>query len=131
MEQLSSELSASYAIAADLVKVSIEAQQVDLPVHRAVPCGLILNELLSNALKYGFRDGRGGEIKVRFARVGPEEFLLSCTDDGIGIPLTFDWKNPTSLGLRIVRILAKQIDGDLRLHRDQPGTRFELRFPAA
>jgi PAS domain S-box-containing protein len=131
VEQLSSELSASYAIAADLVTVSIEAQEVDLSVHSAIPCGLILNELLSNAIKYGFPDGRSGEITVRFSRVGPGEFLLSCADNGMGIPESFDWKNPKSLGLRIVRILAKQIDGDLQLHRDQPGTRFELRFPAA
>jgi PAS domain S-box-containing protein len=131
VEQLSNELSASYAIEADLVTVRIEAQKIDLPVHRAIPCGLILNELLSNALKYGFPGGRNGEITVTFARLGTTEYILSCADNGVGIPESFDWKNPKSLGLRIITILAKQINGDLQLHRESPGSRFELRFPTA
>jgi two-component sensor histidine kinase len=56
--------------------------------------------------------------------------LLSCQDDGVGIPNGFDWKNPRSLGLRIVRILTKQIDGDLTVDSSGRGTRFDLRFPA-
>jgi PAS domain S-box-containing protein len=131
VEQLSNELSTSYAITGDLVTVRVEAQKIDLPVHRAIPCGLILNELLSNALKYGFPAGRSGEITVTFARLDKQEHILSCSDNGVGIPESFDWKNPKSLGLRIITILAKQINGDLQLHREDPGTRFELRFPAS
>jgi two-component sensor histidine kinase len=130
VQQLSSELSASYAVESDLVTVRVEAEEIDLPVHRAIPCGLILNELLSNAFKYAFRDGRSGEIVVRFAREDAEMLILSCTDDGVGIPETFDWENPKSLGLRIIAILAKQVDGKLTLDRAHGGSRFELRFAA-
>jgi PAS domain S-box-containing protein len=130
VEQLANELCVSYAIESNLVSVIVEAEEIELPVHRAIPCGLILNELLSNTMKYGFPNGRSGRIRVCFARLESGGLSLSCQDDGVGIPESFDWKNPRSLGLRIVRILTKQIDGDLTLDRSGGGTRFELRFPA-
>jgi PAS domain S-box-containing protein len=131
LQQLANELCISYAIRSDLVGVRIEAQDIELPVDRAIPCGLILNELLSNALKYGFPDGRKGRIGVSFARHESGALSLSCRDDGVGIPENLDWQNPQSLGLRIVGILTKQIDGQLVLDRSGAGTRFELTFPAA
>jgi two-component sensor histidine kinase len=129
--QLSKELSASYSIASDLIAIRIHADDIDLPVHQAIPCGLILNELLSNALKYAFPGGRTGKILVRFIRLESGALSLSCTDDGIGIPESFNWQNSTSLGLRIMSILTKQIDGELTLDRNGRGTRFELKFPCA
>ena len=131
VEQLSNQLCSTYAIESDLVGVRIEAEEIDLSVHRAIPAGLILNELLSNALKYAFPDGRTGEIQVTFVRTGPNELRLTCYDDGIGIPESFDWQNPKSLGLRIISILAWQIDGKLTLDRKEKGTRFDLIFPAS
>jgi PAS domain S-box-containing protein len=131
LQQLANELCISYAIKPDLVGVEIEAQDIELPVDRAIPCGLILNELLSNALKYGFPDGRRGRIGVNFARRESGGLSLSCKDDGVGIPENLDWQNPKSLGLRLVGILTKQIDGRLTLDRSAEGTRFELTFPAA
>lgn len=129
VEQLASELCVSYAIEADLVTIAIEAQEIDLPVHRAIPCGLILNELLSNAMKYAFPDGRRGEIEVRFTRLASGDLILGCHDNGVGMPEKFDWQTPKSLGLRIIRILAKQLDGELTLDGSAGGARFELRFP--
>jgi PAS domain S-box-containing protein len=130
LQQLANELRISYAIRPDLVGIRIEAQDIELPVDRAIPCGLILNELLSNALKYGFPDGRRGQIGVHFARHESGGLSLSCRDDGVGIPENLDWQNPKSLGLRIVGILTKQIDGRITLDRSDAGTRFELTFPA-
>ena len=100
-------------------------------MHQAIPCGLILNELLSNAFKYAFPGGRRGQITVHFVRLESGEFSLSCGDNGVGIPEGFKWQNSNSLGLRIVNILTNQIDGDLMLHRNGGGTRFELKFPSA
>ncbi len=130
-EQLASGLCATYAIEPDLVSIGIAAKEIDLPVHRAIPCGLILNELLCNALKYAFPGGRRGKISVHFVRLPSGELSLSCRDDGVGIPESMDWKDSPSLGLRIVNILTKQIDGELTLDRSGGGTGFELRFPAA
>jgi len=129
VQQLSHELCSSYLIS-DLVGIEIEAEEIDLPVHRAIPCGLILNELLSNALKYGFPGGRSGKVTVRFSRLETGELSLSCQDDGIGVLESFDWQHSGSLGLKIVQILTKQLDGELTLERSG-GTRFELRFLAA
>jgi two-component sensor histidine kinase len=131
VRQLARELCAAYAMESDLVSVAVEAYDIDVPVHRAIPCGLILHELLSNALKYAYPHGGSGEIAVRFVRLESGEFSLSCQDRGVGIPEGFDWQSSPSLGLRIVKILTKQIDGNLTLYRTGGGTRFELRFPAS
>jgi two-component sensor histidine kinase len=130
VHQLANELLASYSIVSNSVDLAVEAEEIDLPVDRAIPCALILNELLSNALKYAFPAGRRGEIKVQFGRLQSGELSLSCQDDGIGISDSFDWRNPHSLGLRIVSILTKQINGELVLEDRAGGTGFELRFPA-
>jgi PAS domain S-box-containing protein len=128
VQQLANELCVSYSIESDRIDIDIEAEEIDLPVHRAIPCGLILNELLSNALKYAFPNHRMGTIRVEFSRVESGELCLACRDDGVGIPESFDWRNSQSLGLRIVRILTKQIDGSLTLDGSGGGTSFELRF---
>jgi PAS domain S-box-containing protein len=129
VEQLSGELYASYAIEPDLVGFDTETEKIDLPINMAVPCALILNELLSNALKYAFPGGRSGTILVRFARTGDTELALSCEDNGVGIPEGFDWENPKSLGLRIIAILTKQVDGRMLRRTGHAGTKFELQFP--
>jgi PAS domain S-box-containing protein len=130
-EQLARELCVAFAVDSDRIDVTVEAEPVELGVHRAIPCGLILNELLTNALKYAFPGERSGRIRIRFARVNSGQLLLSCEDDGIGIAPDFDWRASRSLGLRIVNILAKQIDGALTLDRSVPGTKFDLHFRAA
>ncbi len=128
LKQLASGVCASYAVGPDPVDVTIETEEIQLPVHRAIPCGLIVNELLSNAMKYAFVDGRKGHIQVGVARLKTGTLLLSCVDDGVGIPENFDWRNAPSTGLKIVQILTKQLNGELTLDRSQGGTRFELRF---
>lgn len=129
IDQLARELCVSCALDPELVSVIVDAEDIDLGVHRAIPCGLILNELFSNALKYAFPGGRSGTIAVRFARLESGDLTLSVRDDGVGIPSTFDWENSQSVGLRVVRILARQIDARLTLHRTGGGTCFELVFP--
>jgi hypothetical protein len=74
---------------------------------------------------------RDGEIGIRFTRLQPETLLLSCWDDGVGMPEDLDWQNPSSLGLQMVRILTKQIGGKLSLVRDGVRAAIEVRFPGA
>jgi PAS domain S-box-containing protein len=124
--KLIDELTVAYA-ASGRVVISTEAEEINLPMDCAIPCGLILNELLSNALKYAFPDDRSGRITVRFCRLETGELALSCQDDGVGIPESLDWETAPSLGLRIIQILTKQLKGKLRLDRSG-GTRFELTF---
>ena len=110
--------------------LSVEAESIDLPVTFAIPCGLILNELVSNAFKHGFPNERAGTIMVRFTRLESGRLALVCSDDGVGIPEGFDWQNAGSLGLRIVQILSRQIGATFALDRTKPGTSFELTFSA-
>ena len=130
VEQLSGELYATYAIEPELVGFDIQTENIDLAINIAIPCALILNELLTNALKYAFPNGRSGTIAVKFARMSDTELSLSCVDNGVGMPETFDWENPKSLGMRIVRILTKQVDGKLLRETGPAGTRFQLTIPA-
>lgn len=125
--QLAGQLCLSYGVS-DRVRHVVHADRIELSIESAIPCGLILNEWVSNALKYGFPDNRRGRITLRFCRLPSDEILLSCHDDGVGVPEGLDWQNAPSLGLKIVQILTKQLKGTLSLGRSE-GTRFELKFP--
>jgi len=108
------------------ITVKIEADDIFLGVDTAVPCGLIINELVSNALKYAF-PGKKGEIKVGL-RGSDGTIHLIVADNGIGIPDTVDFRTTETLGLRLVTILAEdQLDGEITLIRDK-GTAFHITF---
>lgn len=112
------------------VRPLIECGEVRVPLDRAVPCGIILNELVSNSLRHAFPDGREGRLEVRLAAHPPEKrFVVEVFDDGVGLPAGLDMDNPTTAGFVIVRSLARQIKGDLRRENGN-GVRFTLSFPA-
>jgi two-component sensor histidine kinase len=116
----------TYASDPDLVKLNINAEKIRVNIDTAIPCGLILTELVSNAFKYAFPDGRKGEIKIDFYKKG-DLFTLKVSDNGVGIPESLDHENTTSLGLLLVNSLIKQIDGDLTLETS-PGSTFTMKF---
>jgi PAS domain S-box-containing protein len=107
-----------------LIKTAIEP--VSLEIDTAITCGLIINELVSNAFKYAFPDGKG-TVTIRLARHGDRQFGLTVGDNGVGIPADYDWRSGNSLGLRLVSDLARQLDGDMTVERD-PGTTFRISF---
>lgn len=103
-----------------------ESSPILLAIDRAIPCGLILNELLSNSLKHAF-PGRGGAIRVRLdSQAGT--LRLTVADDGIGLPSGFDLSAPRSLGLQIVGTLVRQLRGRLTF-RTSGGAEFTVEFP--
>lgn len=128
--QLVDQINDAWSDGEERISLRLEADSIELPVDRAIPCGLILNELVSNAFKHAFPNGRAGVITVRFTRLESGRLSLICSDDGIGVPEGFDWQNAGSLGLRIVQILSKQIGASFTLDRKNPGTCFELTFSA-
>jgi two-component sensor histidine kinase/HAMP domain-containing protein len=110
------------------VKVTLEVDPAPLDIDIAIACGLILNELLSNALKHAFPDGRGGTIAVTFACADGRATLV-VADDGVGFPESPSGQAPApSLGLRIVTALVRQLHGTSFVD-GQGGTRFTLTFP--
>jgi two-component sensor histidine kinase len=100
---------------------------VEVAIDVAVPCGLILNELISNALKHAFPQGRRGEIKIRLQRVADGEVLLSVSDDGVGTSPGFDFEQSGALGLKTVQTLARQLHGSVAF-TGQPGVTCQVRF---
>lgn len=122
------------------VALLVDAESHILPNERAVPLGLMLNEAVANALRYGFPDNRAGQVRVRFAREG-EEFVLTVSDDGIGLlpeeelSVGSAVRRPVGpgLGSRVMAALAAQLRGTFTRQAgpEGVGTVAELRFPVA
>lgn len=109
------------------IALKIEIEPLLLGVDRAIPASLILNELVSNALKHAFPQGRGGSITIRGAlRQGRVQ--IEVHDNGVGVPAHVAMRNPKSLGLEIVNILTRQLKGSFDLDRSS-GTNFRICFP--
>jgi two-component sensor histidine kinase len=100
---------------------------VRLGVDTAIPCGLMINELVTNALKHAFPDGRGGCVRVMMQRGGADQIELEVGDDGVGLPPDIDLHNSRSLGLDLVFTFAQQLQARTEVRRDG-GTAFLFRF---
>ena len=110
------------------IAIRIDMNPIQLGVHLAVPAALILNELLSNALKHAFPGGRRGEVHIAFREADPGRLELTVEDDGVGSPDVLAERKAKSVGLQIVRILTTQLAGTLA-QEPSTGTRVVLRFP--
>lgn len=120
------ELLRSYDIS-DRVTTQIESDPLRLAIDQAIPCGLIVNELLTNSLKHGFPEGRGGTVSIRLHEFANGRYELRVEDDGIGIPEDKCLDSPGSMGLRLVRDLARQLEGELAIESNG-GTHVRLVF---
>jgi two-component sensor histidine kinase len=127
--QLLQELGSVYDDAERRIRIRVEAERIEMGIHRAIPCALILNELVTNALKHAFPDGRRGEVVVGLRLATAEQLELWVEDNGVGCPQVVPARSAKSLGLRIVEILTRQLEGSLD-RADCAGTRFVLRFGA-
>jgi PAS domain S-box-containing protein len=133
IEELLSQLSRSYGAAGKNLSLTSTAEEIFLGVDKAIPCGIIINELVSNALKYAFPEGSGGTITVEFSQ-HDQEIRLAVVDDGVGMPGSLDFQSTESLGLRLVNLLVEQVAGQLTRAGNEtgpasnPGTRWEVRF---
>ena len=109
------------------IKPLVDVEQAFLNIETAIPCGLIISELVSNSLKYAFPNNKIGEISVNINSHN-DEFELTIKDSGIGLPENIDFKNVTkSLGLRLVNMLVNQLDGSIELDKTD-GTKFHIKF---
>ncbi|MBT4287438.1 MAG: PAS domain S-box protein, partial [Bacteroidetes bacterium] len=117
----------TYSINPDKVKLNISVEEIPISIDQANPIGLVINELISNSLKYAFPDERKGEITVSMKKLN-KELELTIMDDGIGMPDELDWKNAKSLGLKLVRALVEnQLDGSIDMESNN-GTKFTIKF---
>jgi len=118
----------SYHPSLQRVKLTVDAKGVTLGIQQSLPLGLMINELLSNALKYGFRENMHGHIMIHLKACEQDMLEFVFSDNGIGIPQDIDWRKTGSLGLNLIVLLAEnQLGGTVSLDRAK-GTRFTIKF---
>lgn len=127
LTRLGRDLFSFYDVSSQRVALAIHAQSADLEIGQAIPCALIVNELVTNALKHAFPAERSGSVQISLECAG-EECVLTVADDGVGLPEELNWQDTKSLGLQLIPILAEQLEGRVALDRSA-GTRFQITFP--
>jgi PAS domain S-box-containing protein len=113
--------------AAGRIEVVLDLLDIELPPERAIPCGLVVSELVTNAIKHAFPDDRRGSLHVQLERVPQARLRLTVKDDGVGLKRDFPGGADVTLGLDLVAIFAKQLEADVVVERDG-GTCFQLTF---
>jgi two-component sensor histidine kinase/PAS domain-containing protein len=127
-EDLTRKILSNYSLLSQLPRLSLDMEEIYVSIDTAISCGLIVNELISNSLKYAFPSGRTGEIQVRLRQDSSMEISLRVSDDGIGMPPGFDPKRDGHLGMRLIENLAR---GKLRaqaLFQSDHGASYTMKF---
>ena len=125
ISKLTANLLSSYEIGTNSINLSVNVDDVLLNIHAAIPCGLIINELVTNSLKYAFTRRESGEIYVKSHLAKDSKVVLIVGDNGVGFPKDIDFRNTKSLGLQLVNALTEQLEGTIELNRDV-GTQFKI-----
>jgi PAS domain S-box-containing protein len=124
---LVSDLRHSHMAEDGFVRLTLNIDDIPLGITEAIPCGLIINELVSNALKHAFPKGRQGEILIQLFRTDANQVTLTVSDNGIGFPEQMDFRKSPSLGLTLINSLVEQLGGTIELDR-RGGTTFTITF---
>jgi two-component sensor histidine kinase/CheY-like chemotaxis protein len=117
----------SNEILRDRISLDIQVDNILIAIDSAIPCGLIINELVANAIKHAFPGESGGEIRIRFSAVN-NRCILTISDNGAGLPASLDFQRTSSFGLYLVKMLTEQLEGEITVDRSG-GTSFEITFP--
>ena len=128
VKNLTAYLFRSYVVDPNLVALTVDVQETRLNIDKAIPCGLIINELVSNSLKYAFPHGARGEITVRLFNGDNTVVVLAVSDNGVGLPDDLNLRTADSLGLQLVSSLADQLAATVEVKRGE-GTEYRLSFP--
>jgi len=130
VEGIVSNIFESYGLNSN-IKIDNNVENVPIKIDFAIPCGLIINELVTNSLKYAFPQRRQGKIRISVSSKDTDMIQISISDDGVGIPKDMDIRNTKSLGLHLVTTLAEnQLHGEIILNRER-GTEFQINFKGA
>ena len=127
IQLLSSYLFYTYNINSRLIRLKIRARNVYLPVDKAIPCALIINELITNSVKHAFLHGNKGIISIELY-IKDNRYILQFSDNGTGLPEELDINNVNTIGLDLIINLVEQIDGFLELEKHK-GTSYKITFP--
>ena len=130
IRQLADDLYRTYKVSAADIRLDLAVDVPSLPLDLAIPCGLLLNELMSNCFKHAFPAAAAGCIRVDLRPAADGTNVLTVADDGAGFPAGTDFRNSHSFGLQLVNTLVEQLDGEIALSV-AAGTTFTVRFPKA
>ncbi len=127
IRRLTENLFLSFKIDLEKIKLVIDSDKIALDIDSAVPCGLIINELVSNSLKHAFNNNGHGQVTIDFHSTDSKKYRLEISDDGIGLPEYFNIHTTESLGMQLVTALADQLDGTIEADL-RKGTKFIIEF---
>ena len=127
VESLISRLSQSYPPSAN-INFQLKADHVSLDINRAIPCGLILNELITNSLKHAFTESNAGTVRINMTKSNADYLYIGVEDDGIGLPDNFNIEEVETLGLELVNMLIRQLDATLEVENSE-GVAIEMYIP--
>ena len=126
LQNLCTNLISSYHVYSGIVEFKDEMEKIDLVLDQAIPCGLLVNELITNSIKYAFPSKQEGQITVGLEEKD-ETIYLRIEDNGIGLPKDFDMMKTDTLGLQLVSTLVEQLDGEITV-RNHQGTKYLITF---
>ena len=115
IRSLTNDLLRLYSVNTNAIKLKVDAGDALLDINTAIPCGLIINELISNSLKHAFPDSRNGKISIKLLSDNDNKYTLVVSDNGIGLPENLDFRNTESLGLQLVNTLTDQLHGTIEV----------------
>lgn len=127
IKRLTTHLLSIYRVGMERIRMNVDVRDVYLDINRAIPCGLIINELVSNSLKHAFPDGKKGEIGVIMSTDKRGRCTLVIKDTGVGFPKDLDFHKTETLGMQLVTDLVSQLEGRINLKREG-GTEFRIVF---
>lgn len=128
VQELSEYLIRSLKGANNHVKLNIEINDIKLGIDTAIPLGLLINETITNALKYGIKDDCEGEINIELTQGEKSNYILIIGDNGVGFPEDINHKTTKSLGLKLIHNLARQLEGSIDRDCTKPGTYYTVKF---
>ncbi len=127
IQSLAKHLFRAFLVDPESITVKIEAGNVALGIDKAIPCSLLINELVSNSLKYAFARSNTGEISIRLQAAPGARYILEVADSGCGLPAGVDFRNTSTLGMQLVMTFVEQLNGTITLDKSC-GTRFIITF---
>ncbi len=128
LQSLVQNINISFGESANDIKVTMEVPDVAFNVDTAIPLGLIMNELIYNCFKYAFDEKQQGHVNISLKDRGADSYVLNIVDNGKGLPDDFEQRKSKSLGLRLVTMLSKQLEGELAFESSEKGTSINIWF---
>jgi two-component sensor histidine kinase len=128
VQELSEYLIRSLKGSENRVKLNIDIKNIKLGIDTAIPLGLLINEAITNALKYGIKGDQDGEISIAIKKEKGGQYILNISDNGVGYPENIDFKSTKTLGLKLIHNLARQLEGSINRDATKKGTFYIVKF---